>query len=116
MKAVLAIASSITVVAVVAFFWASECAGPEPRLVETQLEEPQSEGDPYVVRALIENEGSGKGMVSVEFRLIDAEGRSFVASTTADVEGHEQITVSEEIRAPPSTGYSVEARVDYPVR
>jgi hypothetical protein len=84
--------------------------------VSAELEDPASEGDPFVVRAVIANRGRGEGTVSVEFHLRSEDGQTFKAKTTVDLESRETITVSEEIHAPPGGEYEPSARVDYPVR
>jgi hypothetical protein len=115
-KLVVGAALSVAAIGVLTFLWASECSGPSPEVVSAELEEPASEGDPFVVRAVIENRGRGPGTVSVEFRLRAEDGQTFKTKTVVDLESRETITVSEEIHAPPGAEYEASARVDYPVR
>jgi hypothetical protein len=107
---------AVLAIALAVLLWTQECTGPRPHLVSTEVQEPASEGDPYIVRAVIENTGRGEGHVSVDFRLESADGERYEATRTADLTGHERLTISEEVFAPSGGEYRLSAKVHYPVQ
>jgi hypothetical protein len=110
------ILGTIAVIALGVLLWSQQCTGPRPRVISTEIQEPASEGDPYVVRAVVENTGRGEGQVSVDFRLESAGGVQYEATKTVDLNGHDRLTVSQEVFAPSGAEYQLSARVQYPVQ
>lgn len=65
---------------------------------------------------VVKNRNHNEGEVTVRARLVSkADGATYFGRKNADLEGHQTLTVTVEIEAPPDE-YDVEADVDYPPR
>ena len=94
--------------------WVQNCSGPRPTVDAVQVVAPTQAGDPYRVRALIRNQGSGEGQVDVVLRLREpGTGRGYQADEKAELQPGEASWVSAEIAAPPAE-YGAEAEAQYP--
>ena len=117
MKQALPFAIGALVVVALALGWVSNCAGPEPSLIAANFATPASPGEPYILSAVIRNNGAGQGEVAVRLRLVDSgSGRSFEKATTAQLAGRETVTVTEELYGVPPGSYQIEVELEYPPR
>lgn len=101
---------------VLAGLWVANCSGPRPSVADVQVTAPRAEGEPYLVGALIRNEGRGHGEVKVSFRLRDrASGQTVEQGAKVDLEDGETTRLVVEIQAPPGD-YAPMVEAIYPPR
>ncbi len=115
MRTLFSVAGGVVVFALAAALWVNQCSGPVPTDVGSPTVRAREQpGDPYMVEAVIRNQGPGHGGVKVLIRLRDAStGDSYQEEQQADLEYGETVHVVAEISAPPGQ-YEPHVEVQYP--
>lgn len=96
--------------------WVLNCSGPRPTVSNVEVTPPTSAGAPYVVTALVSNEGFGRGESAVTIRLRDQQtGQVYQQILDVTLKTDEQVRVRAEFQAPPGD-YVADVRAEYPNR
>ena len=102
--------------AAAAALWVVNCSGPRPVVTDVQLHEPDRDGAPYRVEAIVRNAGGGRGQVTVNVRLRErASGRTIQTGKQVVLEARESALVLAELPAPRGN-YAPEVEAEYPPR
>ena len=114
MKTVLSFGTVLGAIALITIFWITSCAGPKPTVVEATFDPPAAAGQPYHLRALVENGGGGRGEVGITFRMKDqASGRIYEEQSTLTLKPHEQALAVAQL-ALPAGDYTLKVEAEYP--
>lgn len=94
----------------------SACAGPRPEVVSHELGDPASPGDPYILTVVVKNAGRGEGQVEVVGQLLSESSEEVLAQSAelVDLDAHEVVHVSIELRPNQPGPYRTVATVKYP--
>ena len=100
----------------IALFVASAaCFGPRPRIVHEELKPPAEKGGPWTLAVTVANDGPGQGAAQITSRLRDARGAVVAQEVReADLQPHETVTVTLELRPAQPGPYRVASDVQSP--
>jgi hypothetical protein len=92
------------------------CAGPNPKVISSELKPPQNAAMPYIASVVIRNTSGGEGQIEVTARLASRRDRTTAAEAMRNVnlKPHETVQVNLELRPARAGDYQLLVEAVYP--
>lgn len=94
----------------------NSCFGPDPVVLRSTLQPPESPGQPHLLIVTLQNRGGGEGGIEVIARVqVKATGATVAqANDNIDLKAHETLTATLEVDPSSSGPYDISVEVRYP--